>query len=86
MKEVTDTPPNEAKTTYLTRPESADFLTSNGYPTAKGTLQKLACIGGGPIYRTFGIRALYKPDDLLAWAESRLSAPRSNTSEKGRPA
>lgn len=67
----------------LTRNEAAFYLTRQGYPTAKGTLQKLACVGGGPIYRKFGNRALYTPEDLLAWAESRLTPPIRNTSEMG---
>ena len=42
-----------------------------------------ATTGGGPIYRIFGNRALYTPDDLLAWAEEKLSAPRRSTSDTG---
>jgi hypothetical protein len=66
---------------YLLRPESADFLTEHGFPTTKNTLQKYATTGGGPVYRIFGNRALYTPDDLLAWAEAKLSAPRRSTSD-----
>lgn len=66
---------------HLTRAESAEYLTSLGYPTSPKTLAKLACIGGGPRYRKFGIRALYTPDDLVEWAESRTSRPVSSTSE-----
>ncbi|EAQ96400.1 helix-turn-helix domain-containing protein [Congregibacter litoralis] len=58
---------------YLTRAEAADYLTDCGYPTGKGTLQKIASTGGGPRYRIFGSRALYTPDDLLRWAEDRCS-------------
>ena len=68
---------------YRPRRESAQFLTDRGYPTSTRTLEKLACVGGGPIYRLFGRRALYRDVDLIAWAESRTSAPRSNTSEGG---
>ena len=67
-------------TTYLLRPEAAEFLTARGFPTAKNTLQKMATTGGGPIYRIFGNRALYTPDDLLTWAEAKLSPPRRSTS------
>ena len=65
---------------YLTRPESSEFLEENGFPCPKGTLQKLASVGGGPVYRIFGNKALYTPDDLLAWAHARLSEPRLSTS------
>ncbi len=67
--------------TYLSRSEASDFLKSHGFPCAKGQLQKLACRGGGPRYRQFGNRTLYTPEDLLAWANKKLSPPRSNTSE-----
>ncbi len=68
-------------TAYLHRPEAADFLTERGFQTTKFTLQKYATVGGGPVYRIWGNRALYVPDDLLAWAEAKLSAPRRSTSE-----
>lgn len=66
---------------YLPRAAAAEFLASNGYPVAKNTLQKYATVGGGPKYRRFGNRVLYKPKDLLDWAESKLSDPITNTSE-----
>ncbi len=67
--------------TYLLRPEAAEFLKERGFPTTKNTLQKYATTGGGPVYRLFGHRAVYTPDDLLAWAKSKLSAPRRSTSD-----
>jgi hypothetical protein len=63
------------------RKGASAFLNERGYPTTPNTLTKLASTGGGPIYRLFGNRALYEDDDLLAWAESKLSAPRRSTSE-----
>lgn len=68
---------------YLTRPEAAEYLRELGYPTTKGFLQKLACTGGGPMYRLYGNKALYTPDDLIDWAESRISAPQVSTSCAG---
>lgn len=66
---------------YLNRAEAADYLASQGLPVAKTTLGKLASIGGGPRYYKFGSRAVYTPDDLLKWAESRLGEPRRHTSD-----
>ena len=66
---------------FLTRPEAADHLSKCGFKTTKNTLQKYATVGGGPLYRIFGIRALYTRDDLDAWASQKLSAPRRSTSE-----
>ena len=65
----------------LTRNEAAEFLNESGYPTTKGSLQKLASVGGGPAYEIFGNKALYKPKNLISWAESRLSRPRTHTNE-----
>ncbi len=67
--------------TFLLRPEAAEFLKERGFPTTKNTLQKFATTGGGPIYRLFGNRAVYTPDDLLDWASTKLSAPRRSTSD-----
>ena len=65
----------------LTRTQTAAALTAAGYPTATATLATKACRGGGPLYRTYSGRALYRWNDALAWAESRTSAPRHSTSE-----
>lgn len=81
MKDHATKPEKNAHPEYLTRTEASDYLHSKGYPVAKGTLQKLASVGGGPIYHRFGHRALYKAESLIAWAQSRLSKPISSTSE-----
>lgn len=65
----------------LTRTLTAAALTAAGYPTACATLATKACRGGGPLYRTYSGRALYRWADALAWAESRTSAPRHSKSE-----
>jgi hypothetical protein len=69
------------QTHYRDRREAADYLTERGFKTSWRTLQKLACVGGGPRYYIFGNRALYTDDDLDAYAEGKLSAPRHSTSE-----
>ena len=66
---------------FLTRPEAAKYLDNCGLPVSKNTLQKMACVGGGPGYRIFGNRAIYQQSDLDRWAEDRMSLPRRNTSE-----
>lgn len=65
----------------LTRAAGAAALTAHGYPTATATLATKACRGGGPLYRTYSGRALYRWCELLTWAESRTSAPRHSTAE-----
>jgi hypothetical protein len=67
----------------LDRKEAAQFLTAHGYRTAPATLAKLACIGGGPAFESFGRRPLYREADLLAWAQARSTGLRRSTSDPG---
>lgn len=60
---------------YLTRSEAADYLTGKGVPTSKNTLQKFATVGGGPVYRRFGNRALYIRPDLDTYVVEKISEP-----------
>lgn len=66
---------------YLDRREAAQYLTDLGLKTSWRTLQKLACIGGGPEYQTWGNRTIYRPSNLDAYAAGKISAPRRHTSE-----
>lgn len=67
--------------TLLTRAATAEALTNEGYPTSPATLATKATRGGGPRYRLFGRRPIYRWGDALAWARCRLSEPVSSTSE-----
>jgi len=71
--------------TLLTRDATAAALTAAGFPVKSKTLATKATRGGGPPYRLFGARPLYRWGDALAWAKGRLSAPRHNTSEQSAP-
>ena len=65
---------------FLSREEAAQYLTERGLRTARGTLQKWVTTGGGPSYRRYGKRAVYTVDDLDAWANAKLTAPRLSSS------
>jgi hypothetical protein len=67
----------------LDRKEGAQFLTTHGYRTAPATLAKLAVLGGGPVFASFGRRPLYREADLLSWAQARTTGPRRSTSHTG---
>lgn len=54
----------------LDRARTANALTEAGFPMAKATLATKATRGGGPPFRRFGARPLYKWSDAIAWAES----------------
>jgi hypothetical protein len=66
----------------LTRERTAAALTEAGFPIKSKTLATKATRGGGPPYRKFGLRVLYRWGDALAWAEARLSEAHSSTSER----
>lgn len=66
---------------YMTREEAAEYIKARGLQVSKNTLQKYATVGGGPIYRRFGNKAVYLPSDLDDWVEQKLSAPQRSTSE-----
>lgn len=71
------------KTEYLTRTQSAEWLTESGYPITASYLGKLAHTGDSPIYQIFGNKALYRPEDLQSWARGRISKPLENTAQRG---
>jgi hypothetical protein len=70
----------------LPRRDAAEALTARGFRVSERTLATKVTRGGGPPYRRFGPRVIYKWSDLLAWAEGRLSPPRSSTAEADRDA
>ena len=60
---------------YLTRRELAQFLTEQGFPISKSTLEKLAMPSRGegpPPVGFWGNRSLYCPQKALAWAKQRF--------------
>ena len=65
----------------LTRDALANALTAAGFPVKPATLATKATRGGGPPFRRFGARPLYRWGDAVAWAESRLSPFHLSTSE-----
>jgi hypothetical protein len=67
--------------TLLGRADAARTLTEAGFRISSATLATKATRGGGPPYRLFGGRPLYRWGDALAWARGRLSEPVTNTSE-----
>jgi hypothetical protein len=70
-----------ASDALLTRDKVAATLTEAGYPISGATLATKATRGGGPPYRLFGRRPLYRWGDAISWAESKLTKPVQSTSE-----
>jgi hypothetical protein len=67
--------------TLLTRDQVAAALTAAGFPVKAKTLSTKATRGGGPPYRLFGTRPLYRWGDAIDWAQQRLTSPRRSSSE-----
>ena len=59
----------------------AEALTAAGYPVSPATLATKATRGGGPPYRLFGRKPLYRWGDALTWARGRCTEARSSTAE-----
>lgn len=57
---------NSTATPFLSNAEAAVFL-----KLSPRTLEKMRVIGGGPRFRKFGRRVLYKLNDLEQWADGR---------------
>jgi len=76
MVEIPDNPD-----ALLTRERTAEALTAAGYPVKSKTLATKVTRGGGPPYRLFSGRALYRWGDALDWARSLTTPPRCSTSE-----
>jgi hypothetical protein len=53
-----------------------------GLECSEASLEKLASIGGGPLFYRIGRRVEYDPADLDAWALSRISGPLRKTSDQ----
>jgi hypothetical protein len=68
---------------YLRRNAAAEYISAKWFPCAPKTLAKLACVGGGPIFRKAGRFPIYGPPDLDAWAQSRIGRPQRSTSDTG---
>jgi hypothetical protein len=71
--------PSDAK---LTRDQTAQALTNNGFPTAAATLATLASRGGGPPYQRYGRAAIYTWGTVLQWALGRMSPPAHSATER----
>lgn len=64
------------KDRYLDRIEAAEYIRETlGIPIHHFDLELYAKSKTGPTYRKWGRKPLYKPSDLVAWANSRLSEP-----------
>src|SRR5882724_11869421 len=66
----------------LRRREASAYLAEvHGLQEAPTTLAKKACLGGGPVFESFGRVPYYRTEALDSYAESRLSGPRRSTSD-----
>jgi hypothetical protein len=69
-------------TSFMPRDIAAEYLKERYGHGSPKTLAKIATKGGGPLYQKTGSRVVYKVEDLDTWATSRMSGPKSSTSDK----
>ncbi len=67
--------------TRFTTPQLAVALTELGLPTGKKTLDRKACVGGGPPYQIYERRRIYLWADVVVWILAELGPAASNASE-----
>jgi hypothetical protein len=79
-------PPDIHLDALLERDATAAALTASGYRTSPATLATKAVRGGGPPFRRYGRKPIYRWGDALEWARSRLSRRVNSTSELDRSA
>ena len=61
---------------FLTRREASAYLWErHQIQRSPRTLQKLASLGGGPLFRKIGRQPVYTPRDLDRWARALVSPP-----------
>ncbi|WP_292530593.1 hypothetical protein [Methylocystis sp.] len=66
---------------FLRRKAAGEYLKSKYGFGSERTLAKLACLGGGPLFRKAANAAIYAPEDLDAWAVAKIGAPQKSTSD-----
>jgi hypothetical protein len=66
---------------FMRRHAAASYLQNRFGLYTTETLAKLAVVGGGPPFQKFGKFPVYRPEDLDAWAEARLSKQVTRTCE-----
>jgi hypothetical protein len=72
-------------TKKLGRGPAAQYVRETyGLECSEASLEKLASIGGGPLFYRVGRRVEYDPADLDAWALSRISGPLRKASDQPR--
>jgi hypothetical protein len=70
-----------------TRAELAEYLTDEGYPTSKSTLDKLCMPSrdeGPPVLGFWGNRAIHDFDQGLAWAREKFQRERAQRETRPR--
>jgi hypothetical protein len=74
-------PEPERRAMMKTRVPGTSVVPFAGFPVKPKTLATKATRGGGPPFRKWSGRPLYRWGDSLAWAQGLLTEPRHSTSE-----
>jgi len=68
-------------TQFMRRKDAAQYLREKFGVGSPATLSKLACLGGGPVFRKNGRIPLYAVEDLDTWALAKIGEPMRSTSD-----
>jgi hypothetical protein len=66
---------------YFRRKDAGAYLKKRYGFGSERTLAKLACIGGGPVFRRAGPMVVYTENDLDEWALAKIGPPQRSTSD-----
>ncbi len=66
---------------FMRRKDAAQYLREKFGVGSSATLAKLACLGGGPVFRKNGRIPLYAVEDLEVWALAKIGNPMRSTSD-----
>jgi hypothetical protein len=69
----------------MNRRDTAAALSAAGFQVSSATLATKATRGGGPVFRLWGKKPLYRWGDSFEWAQSRLKPPIGSTAEDDVP-
>jgi hypothetical protein len=67
---------------YLTEAETSAVANEMGVPVSPRTLANKRWTGNGPPFVKVLGRVRYRRADVIAWAQSQISTPRSSTSDR----
>lgn len=77
---INNKPRSQPVTKRMSTNEAIKFIVEQGFPISKSKLYKLTSEGKIP-HEKFGMRVLFKQDNLIAWISNEMNLSRKSDSE-----